>query len=762
MGKSLSRHCMSSRRERPPSVLSVHEDIVGPCTGTAEPDCPCVIFKKLEALNDRLRSVRLELVEVLPGQLSLSWYESPWESSKLEPAATSQYDPRKSPALGNVRGDLAAGDDIAPATAKEIEERTRALTLVRDVLTTHRCVIAVEVSGRTFGGHEELIRDAITSAGSSLRAFRVRDVYRVSQPLVDDLSEAVGSLSQLQELAWTHDKLQKPLSGRLLTLLRTTSTLTSLDLTEVHMPFPHAEKLFGTLKKNSSLRKLTLSACLVISDPDETSGLLRDYLSGGHCDHLLSLTVRKSCTSHPPSLSAIVDGVCDNRSLQDLSVAGFFLGRWNFAVVAKLLSENQTLRRLTLIGTSWFEVFQGSFKSREHWKKRESEAPNGFPRCLRALADHRSLEQLTVDVSTFTVQQCFAFCEAVRANEALSTVTLARVRNEDVGAFCDVVRKTGTEQRIRLDHGYVLKEGCCDDVVEYPALIKNVVLDRNNFREPQMINEALRSLPRFCQVNSLSLSVVISQELFGVVASFLEATTSLRRLDLSLPTSEPGSLEGLLRVLARNRSIRTLQIHKMHFTDPEIQLLATTVSNSSTLCEFGFFVEDNDRVTLKAFLCALEPWFSCNYSMLELSHSPVDDCPQYLSVERVPRRNMALAVRASHYVMGVNASKRCARALELVSNGKGVVRTVAGFASVDEMTAAGLVQQALERLADMTPFMKAAGVVRENLICHPVSGEDLRGGPRLQLDRLDADSWRHVRRYIRLADILDIDFHPPL
>ncbi|KAL1483090.1 hypothetical protein MTO96_002160 [Rhipicephalus appendiculatus] len=123
---------------------------------------------------------------------------------------------------------------------------------------------------------------------------------------------------------------------------------------------------------------------------------------------------------------------------------------------------------------------------------------------------------------------------------------------------------------------------------------------------------------------------------------------------------------------------------------------------------------------------------------------------------------MALSVRASHYVMGVNVSKRCARALELVSNGQGVVRTVAGFASVDETTAAGLVQQALGRLADMTTFMKVAGVVRETLVCHTVSGEDLRGGPRLQLDQLDADSWRHVRRYIRLADILDSDFHPPL
>lgn len=757
MGKSLSRHCCSSRRERPPSVFSIDEDILGPCTGTAEPDRPCAIFKKLDAINDHLRSVRLELVEILPGQLSLSWYESPWESSKLQAAATSQYDARKSAALGDIQKDIAAGGDVARDTAQE-SKRTRVLNLVQDILEVHHCVVAVEVAGHTFAGHERLIRGAITSAGSHLRALRIRSVYRFSQPLVDDLGDAVGSLSRVKELAWTHDKLQKPPSSRLLTFLRSTSTLTSLDLTEVHMPLPHAETLFGALKKNTSLTKFTLSACLVISDPDETCGLLREYLSGGRCNRLLSLTVRKSCTSHPPSLSAIVDGVCKNKALQELSVAGFFLGRWNFTVVAKLLTENQTLRRLTLIGTSWFEVFQGSFKSREQWKRRESEAPNGFPRCLRALASHRTLEQLTVDVSTFTIKECFAFCEAVRVNDTLSAVTLARVRNEDVGAICDVVRKTGTEHCIRLDHGYVLKDGYCDDVVEYPALINNVVLDRQNFREQQMMDEALRLLPRFGQLSSLSLNAVIPQQLFGDVAKFLETTTSLRRLDLSLTTSGPlyGSNETLLHALMRNKSLRALRIQRMRFTSPDIKLLTTMVADSSTLCEFGLFV--NDRVALKAFLCGLEPWFSCNYSLLELSHSPIDECPQYLTVQRVLLRNRALAMRAAHYVMGVNTSKRCARALEQVSHGQGVVRTVAEFASVNERTAASAVQEAVESLVDMTTFMKAAGVVREAVVCHPVSADKQN---TTQLDELDVDSWRHVRQYVALADVLDSDFYPP-
>ncbi|XP_049518618.1 uncharacterized protein LOC119443198 isoform X2 [Dermacentor silvarum] len=763
MGKALSRHCFSGRRDRPSSVESADGELVGPCTGT-EPDCPCAIFKKLDALNDRLRSVGLELVEILPGQLSLSWYESPWDSSKLEPATTSQYDARKMAA--DIQYPSAGGD--AQVTAKT-EDRMRVLTIVQDVLATHRCVIAVDVAGRMFGAHEDLIRDAITRAGSSLRALRVRSVYHVNQPLVDSLCDAVGSLSRLRELAWTHDKLQRPPCGRLLAFLRTTSTLTSLDLTEVHMPFPHADAFFGALKKNVSLRRLTLSACLVIHDPNETSALLRDYLTSGRCDQLLSLTVRRSCTSHPPSLSAIVDGVCENRSLQDLSVAGFFLGRWNFSVVAKLLNENRTLRRLTLIGTSWFEVFQGSFTSREHWKKRESEAPNGFPRCLRALAVHRSLEQLTVDISTFTINECFSFCEAVRANKTLSAVTLARIRNEDVGAICNVIRKTGTEDRIRLDHAYVLRDGCCENVVEYPALIKNVVLDSENFRDPQMVGEALRLLPQFVQVSSLSLTVVYGQ-LFSdddavrsVVAKFLETSMTLRRLDLRLHMSGPlyGSHEVLLRALARNTSLRTLRIRKTRFTDPEIQLMASAIADSTTLCEFGFFVEDNNRAALEAFLRALEPHFSSNYSMLELNHSAIDECPQYLAVQRVLRRNRALAMRASHYVMGVNRSKRCARALEKVSCGQGVVRTVAEFASIDEYTAAGVVQQALEGLVDMTTFMKAAGVVQENVVCHPLYGEK-QGGLRLQLDRLDADSWRHVRRYIRLADIVDTDCYPPL
>ncbi|KAK8786797.1 hypothetical protein V5799_023429 [Amblyomma americanum] len=47
----------------------------------------------------------------------------------------------------------------------------------------------------------------------------------------------------------------------------------------------------------------------------------------------------------------------------------------------------------------------------------------------------------------------------------------------------------------------------------------------------------------------------------------------------------------------------------------------------------------------------------------------------------------------------------------------------------------------------MDAFMRFTGVVRERVVCHP------RGDGLMQLDQLDEDCWKHVRRYLMVEDI---------
>ncbi|KAL3192593.1 hypothetical protein MRX96_059007 [Rhipicephalus microplus] len=51
------------------------------------------------------------------------------------------------------------------------------------------------------------------------------------------------------------------------------------------------------------------------------------------------------------------------------------------------------------------------------------------------------------------------------------------------------------------------------------------------------------------------------------------------------------------------------------------------------------------------------------------------------------------------------------------------------------------------RVRSMDGFMRAVGVVKERVICHPA--ED----GRMQLDDLNEDCWSHVRRYLVTDDV---------
>ncbi|KAK8763131.1 hypothetical protein V5799_034258 [Amblyomma americanum] len=738
MGPRVSRH----GGENAPHCLAPAGAIdclkSGPCT-SRDSGPLCAIFSRLEVLNNFLRPIRLELIEVLPGRLSLAWYQAPWVVTAIQNA--SRYHPRKQEDCQNLAGNV-------DNERYDEEDRLRALSVVQDVLWNHRCVVSVDVVGEAFVGHEELIAEALSRAAPFLRSLRMRSAYRVTQALVDYLGITIWSLNHLQEVAWTHENLQRCPSEGVLAFLQMTTTLSALELTEVHMPAPLGATIFRALKKNRSLKTLCLSACLVISDPNMTGEILRDYVSSAQCG-LLSLTVRKSCTSHQPSLKAIVDGVCMNKTLQHLDFAGFFLGRWNFGVMAKLLTVNQTLRRLTLIGISLTEAFQARFESTKGWKHCDREGTYGMPLCLKGIAHHESLEQLTVDISTFTANEFRLFCEVVRANKIIRMVTLVRVHDDDVSTFCGIIRKTGTENRIRLEHNYVVKERL-DDLAEYPNLIKTVVWNVGNLADMRFFEKSQHLFPRCAHVTSLSLSVsyacLLSADVLFTVAELLETTTHLRTLQLELPVS--GVLEGshgiLVQALSKNSSLRTLRLHGMRLTAREMGQLAVFITGNRMLCDFGFFVSEINRADMEMFILELvSSRFSDNYTVLQLSHSHVcDEASMY--IDKLIRRNRALAMRALHFAMGVTQNRSSSGALE------GVIREVAEFAGVDEATAAAVVKQALDCVVEADGYVKATGVLQNSAICRSASEDS--DWP-VQLDGLDVNSWRHVLQFLKLAEV---------
>ncbi|KAL3224984.1 hypothetical protein MRX96_026172 [Rhipicephalus microplus] len=68
-------------------------------------------------------------------------------------------------------------------------------------------------------------------------------------------------------------------------------------------------------------------------------------------------------------------------------------------------------------------------------------------------------------------------------------------------------------------------------------------------------------------------------------------------------------------------------------------------------------------------------------------------------------------------------------------------------AKLDRAELAVLVRDRLTQIRSMDGFMRAVGVVKERVICHPA--ED----GRMQLDDLNEDCWSHVRRYLVTDDV---------
>ncbi|XP_075534643.1 uncharacterized protein LOC142568673 isoform X5 [Dermacentor variabilis] len=111
------------------------------------------------------------------------------------------------------------------------------------------------------------------------------------------------------------------------------------------------------------------------------------------------------------------------------------------------------------------------------------------------------------------------------------------------------------------------------------------------------------------------------------------------------------------------------------------------------------------------------------------------------------RRNSGLVTRAAEFVSGHRLDRRYAAALEVVGCCPPLLEEFAQQQSLTVVDATPIIQRALRSIESMHDFMRLVGVVRERVVCHP------RKDGRRQLDDLDDDCWRLIRRHITLFDV---------
>ncbi|KAH9376244.1 hypothetical protein HPB48_013154 [Haemaphysalis longicornis] len=126
---------------------------------------------------------------------------------------------------------------------------------------------------------------------------------------------------------------------------------------------------------------------------------------------------------------------------------------------------------------------------------------------------------------------------------------------------------------------------------------------------------------------------------------------------------------------------------------------------------------------------------------------------QYYYVRNIVRRNCDFITRAISCSTG-DRSRKCAEAFELVADNPALVERVCELQSVGEKEASQIVRNTLSALQGLDDFMGITGVVKRCVSC--TNSKD----HKLQLEDLDGYSWLHVRRLLRISDVLPHSFSP--
>ncbi|KAL1478977.1 hypothetical protein MTO96_015965 [Rhipicephalus appendiculatus] len=141
-----------------------------------------------------------------------------------------------------------------------------------------------------------------------------------------------------------------------------------------------------------------------------------------------------------------------------------------------------------------------------------------------------------------------------------------------------------------------------------------------------------------------------------------------------------------------------------------------------------------------------------NYNLLnvDLFNSKVDieakGC--LFTIRDTTRRNSGLVERAAAFTTATCLDWYTATALEKVSRNPGLLRELAKKEGIATGQVASMLRSRLSSVEGLNDFMRLTGVVKESVTCAPPVV-----GCGMQLQDMNEDCWRLVRRYLSFDDV---------
>ncbi|XP_050041588.3 uncharacterized protein [Dermacentor andersoni] len=601
----------------------------------------------------------------------------------------------------------------------------QAATIVYWLLKTHRCLSTLTLAPPVLRSQADIVCNALL-AGKSLKHLTVLSTESVA---CKKLSAAISGLRWLEELELTFEECIEDMPVGLSELLRTTTSLSTLRISGLRMKGKRVREFYTALGENTTLRDLSLHES-AISDSRCQAAFAR-YLR--RSTTLTSLTVEARNPNTEGCLKCVLRGLCGNKTVITAKLQEFVFDKENALLAATLLSENRTLR-VFQIKQSW-PTFQGGHSVLDFW--------------LKSLTKNETLEELHLPLRCGRLEKWEEFFALVSSKKTLAKV-LVDIDLEDplLQRVCTALRESGAEEKVTLGSRRPPKSLDLLEYMEYSELYldgcsseKNAALLLNRLLSVDHITTVRIGFFR----GDLALS--------SALADYIAKTSSLRSLYVEVYSCSCAVAVDItsnwwtiiMESLAANDSVRELGLHKPgNMDDRDLERLADVVRGSRNIRRVAVSGD------VSAFAQHLSVGIADNYTLLGVTFYDrvyPEVAKHWFTVRDTANRNCDLVTRAALFVSGSRDDRCHVAALERVQKHAALLEELAEVLCMDEAEVVVLVRESLKCIESLPDFMRYAGVVKERLDFHP--NED----GHAQLDILNEDCWRLVRRYLMLDDV---------
>ncbi|KAH6943309.1 hypothetical protein HPB50_019421 [Hyalomma asiaticum] len=670
------------------------ENFGPPCAGPNDQICP--IINCLRKFNELLFEIGMQLREQTGGSLSLVCFE-PYEVYLLPPTGARLY---------------------------------QANTFLRWLLKTHVCITSLELVDVEVKWNSRIFLEELSD---NCRLKKLTLKFYKDDTVKTCIYALLPKLRGLEELSCICEgSMMYVLEDALSALLRNTTCLTSLLLDARVRSGRLRKALIDALSANSTLKTLELFTNWTTAEPSEEA---REYIRNNGL--LTSLTVSGSELDRQDLL--LVECLVRNDTLSALYVSNLCGGERTARFLTRILSECAALKKLTVgsVQDPYISIPEAAMTL-----------------CAEAMARNEALRELELPYSLWHQKNWIAFFSFLPRNGCLKKLDVTHGERTDYETFpavLEALEQTNTSVRVSFGH--------CTSASGAHLMHYKVFSSLRLSGEESVQVCALQKLRALDHFTRLSVDVSKADEhLFSSLANYIRGTTALQDLELTV-TRPQGSVNAvcsscwitLFQSISANTSIAELEIFSsgsFAYNDH----LVRTVALSKTITRVSLFLNiRNGQAT--DFISLLASAIIDSFCVLEvlLYGAKVDAeavCSLF-AVRETTRRNCGLVVRAVDMIDRTTPLDwYTAVTLEKVSRHPALVREVAKKKDIAVEDVTRILRTRLESVQGLHGFMRITGVVKNYVTCAPPVH-----GSSTQLEHLNSDCWRLLRRYLSIDDV---------